>query len=332
MPAMNADSILALARSFWECRVLLTAAELDLFTRLVPEPLTAAEVTRRLHADERAVTILLDALAAMGLLQKRDGRYHCPPDIAAHLTANAPASVLPMVLHSASLWHRWTELTGVVRGDADAVARAQRPRDDAALKAFIEAMHVVSGPRAPGIIAAIDPSQARNLLDIGGGPGTYTIAFLKAAPQMRATLFDRPAVLEIARRRLAEAGLLDRVTLAGGDFDHAELPSGHDLALLSAIIHQNSAAQNVDLYRKAWRALVPGGRLVIRDHVLSPDRLDPPDGALFAVNMLVGTLGGNVYTFEEIRAGLTTAGFEGVRLLQRGGGMIGLVEAFKPVK
>jgi predicted O-methyltransferase YrrM len=198
------------------------------------------------------------------------------------------------------------------------------------LRAFIGAMHVVSGPRATGVVAAVDPGPARALLDVGGGPGTYTIAFLQACPHMRATLFDRPAVTEMARARLAEAGLLDRVTLAGGDFDHDELPAGHDLALVSAIIHQNSPAQNVELYGKVWRALVPGGRLIIRDHVMSPDRLDPRDGALFAVNMLTGTSGGNVYTFEEIGAGLTAAGFVGVRLLRRGKGMVGLVEAFKP--
>ncbi len=329
MPAMNADAILALARSFWECRVLLTATELDLFTLLAADPMTAAEVARQIDGDERAVTILLDALAAMELLAKRDGRYQCPSDIATHLSADSPQSVLPMVLHSAGLWRRWSELTGIARGDEAAFARAQVPYGEAGLRAFIGAMHVVSGPRAPGVVAAIDPGRARALLDVGGGPGTYTIAFLQACPHMRATLFDRPPVLEMASARLTEAGVLDRVTLAGGDFDHDELPPGHDLALVSAIIHQNSPAQNVELYGKVWRALVPGGRIVIRDHVMSPDRLDPPDGALFAVNMLTATPGGNVYTFDEIREGLTAAGFAGVRLLHRGSGMVGLVEAFK---
>jgi predicted O-methyltransferase YrrM len=293
-------------------------------------PLTAAEITRRIRGDERAVTILLDALAAMELLAKRDGRYQCPPEIATHLSASSPQSVLPMVLHSAGVWKRWTELTGIVRADPAAIARAQAPQGDASLRAFIGAMHVVSGPRAPGIVAAIGAGQARALLDVGGGPGTYTIAFLRASPHIRATLFDRPAVIEMARARLAEAGVLDRVTLAGGDFDHDELPPGHDLALVSAIIHQNSPAQNVELYRKVWRALVPGGRIVIRDHVMSPDRLDPRDGALFAVNMLAGTPGGRTYTFDEVRDGLTAAGFGGVKLVQRGSGMVGLVEAFKP--
>lgn len=332
MAAWTADAILTLARDFMQSRILLTGAELDVFTLLAPGALTAAEVARRLKGDERAVTILLDALAAMGLLSKRDGRYRCETEMAAHLAADAPRSVLPMVLHAAGMWTRWSELTGVARGDDAARARAQAPGDEKRLRAFIGAMHVVADPRAAEIVAAIAPGTARALLDIGGASGTYTVAFLTASPQMRATLFDQPAVVEMARQRLGQAGVLDRVKLVAGDFYTDELPAGHDLALLSAIVHQNSPAQNLDLYRKVWRALDAGGRLVIRDHVMSPDRTEPRDGAVFGVNMLVGTVGGDVYTFDETRTGLTTAGFERVRLIRPGAGMDSLVEAFKPAR
>lgn len=331
MPTPTAEELLALARSFMEARILLSAAELDLFTLLAGKSRTAGEVARQLGGDERALTILLDALAALDLLEKRDGRYRCPAGLAAHLSADAPASVLPMVLHSASMWTSWSELTGIARGDAEAGRRARAPRGPAEQQAFIGAMHVVSAPRAPAIVAAIGPGGARALLDVGGASGTYTLAFLQAAPQLRATLFDLPPVIELARARLGAAGVLDRVTLVAGDFERDELPPGHDLALLSAIIHQNSPQQNLDLYRKVRRALLPGGRLVIRDHVVEPDRTRPRRAAVFAVNMLVRTAGGNVYTLDEIAAALTRAGFERVRLIQPGTeAMDGLVEAFNP--
>lgn len=329
---MNADALLTLARNFMQCRILLTAAELDLFSRLLDGPHTAAEVATQLSADPRAVTILLDALAALELITKRDDRYHCPPEHAGLLAADSPDTVLPMIRHCASLWHRWTELTGVVRGDPAARARAQAPRDDAGLAAFIGAMHVLGRGPAAEAVAVIEPGAARNLLDIGGGSGVYTQALLEASPHLRATLFDRPAVIAMARPRLEAAGLRDRVTFAAGDFDHDELPGGHDLALLSAIIHQNSRSQNVELYGKVFRALLPGGRIVIRDHVMSPDRTQPPDGAVFAVNMLVGTAGGNVYTLAETAEDLAAAGFVRVRCLRANVGMHCLVEAFKPGK
>jgi len=130
---------------------------------------------------------------------------------------------------------------------------------------------------------------------------------------------------------LAEAGMLGRVRLAAGDFYQDELPGGHDLAMLSAIIHQNSPAQNVELFQKVHRALVPGGRMIIRDHVMEAGRTRPKAGAIFAVNMLVNTKGGSTYTFDEIRKGLEEAGFIKVRMLGTGEQMDGLVEAFKTV-
>jgi len=327
MSGWDAETVLALARNYQECRILLTGAELDLFTLLARRPMTAAEIAGRCKVGLRGLTIVLDALAAMELLSKRDGRYACQPGVAELLAADSPTSVLPMVLHSANQWQRWSALTGIVRGELEAGRHARTP---AMQRAFIEAMHVVASPLAPEVVTAVAPGAARALLDVGGGPGTFTAAFLRACPQMRGTLFDLPDVIEIARERLAGAGLLGRVTLVAGDFYADELPSGHDLALVSAIIHQNSPEQNLELFCKVYRALEPGGRIIIRDHVLEADRTRPRRGAVFAINMLVSTVGGNCYTFDEIRDGLERAGFERIRLLMRDERMTGLVEAFRP--
>ncbi len=327
MADFDAESLLQLGRNYWECRVLLTAAELDVFTLLKAEPLTAGEVAERAHAEARGMTILLDAAAALGLLTKREDRYHCEPELAGLLSGSSPGSVLPMLLHSAAQWKKWSDLTGIVRGE---IEPGRHKFNDQTLRAFIEAMDVVATPRAESILAAVKPSAARRLIDVGGGPGTFTRAFLNAVPEMTATLFDQPGAIEIARERLHAAGVLERVTLVGGDFEVDQLPGGHDLALVSAIIHQNSQQQNVELYRNVFGALVPGGRIVVRDHILQPDRIRPPRGAVFAVNMLVSTSGGNCYTFDEIRDGLSQAGFERVAVLVEDEHMNGLVEAFRP--
>jgi predicted O-methyltransferase YrrM len=326
----TADRVLGLARNFMEPRVLLTAAELDLFTLLSKDSLTAQEVAARIGgADLRALTVLLDALTAMELLVKKEGKYRAEPGVVPFLSADSSGSVLPMVLHAANLWRTWSGLTAKVRGP-HAEGEPHVFTEEGRTRAFIGAMHVVGAPQAAAIVAAVQPGPARHLLDVGGASGTYTIAFLEAAPEMTATLFDRPPVVELARERLSQAGLLGRVTLAPGDFYVDALPSGHDLVFLSAIIHQNSPEQNVALYRKCFDALVPGGRIVIRDHVMSPDRTEPRGGALFAINMLVGTAGGGTYTFDEIRSDLEAAGFVRARLTEPDERMTGLVEAFKP--
>jgi len=325
MSPLTPDSLLTLGRGFQESRVLLTGAELDLFTLLARETLDAPEVARRLGADLRALTVLLDALAAMEVLEKKEGRYRTAPE-AACLSAEAPDSIHPMLLHAAALWARWTTLTNRVGGTP---LHERAPEES--LRAFIGAMHVVGAPQAARLVAAAAVAGAGRLLDVGGGPGTYTMAFLAAEPAMTATLFDLPPVVEIARERLDRAGLLARVTLVPGDFTRDELPSGHDLAWLSAIIHQNGPAENDALYSRIFRALVPGGRLVVRDHVMDPSRTRPRAGALFAVNMLVGTSGGGTYTYDEIRDGLARAGFGRIRLIQAGERMDALVEAFRPL-
>ncbi len=330
MSEWNGESILAMARGFREARILLTGAELDLFTLLAHEELTAAEVRARLEGDLHTLRILLDALAALGLLEKREGLYRCPAATARFLASDGPESVLPMLLHSCSMWSRWSAITDRAWGESP-----KRPdpatEEIARIRAFIGAMHVVGGPIAARAAEVIAPGAARRLLDVGGGSGTYTIALLRHAPALRATLFDQPPVVEMARERLTSEGLLERAELVAGDFYTDPLPGGHDLALLSAIIHQNSLEENLALYRKVHDALVPGGRIVIRDHVMSEDRLTPVAGALFAVNMLAGTAGGGTYTFAEIEDGLEEAGFVDVRLLQPDQAMDGFVEGFRPV-
>jgi predicted O-methyltransferase YrrM len=234
-----------------------------------------------------------------------------------------------MILHAAHLWRRWTHLTEAVSGEESRSVTTPPPNEEG-LRAFIGAMHAIAALMASRIVTAVNPAGARALLDVGGASGTYTIAFLQADPKMKATLFDQPPVIEMARKRLAEAGVLDRVSLIPGDFYAEEFPSGHDLAFVSAIIHQNSAEQNSELFKKVLRSLRPGGRIVLRDHIMKPDRTEPISGAVFAVNMLLATEGGNTYTFEELERGLTQAGFGRVRLIQKGEHMDGLVEGFKP--
>lgn len=325
MTPYTPESLAALARGFMETRVFLTAAELDLFTLLAEGPLSLEETAAARNADRRALAILLDALAATGLLEKEDGRWRTPPALVPYLSSHGEKSLLPLALHSVNLWDRWSRLTEVV-----ARSRPLAGDRDASTRAFIGAMNAIAAPQADGIVAAVDPGPARRLLDVGGGPATYTLAFVKAVPGLKATLFDLPAVVEIARENVAAAGLLDRVELVAGDLRTDELPGGHDVAFVSAIIHMLGPAGNVALFRKVHDALVPGGRIVIRDHVMSPDRTAPRAGALFAVNMLVGTEEGGTFTFGEISSWLSEAGFERARLLRTGERMDALVEAFRP--
>ncbi len=301
------DRVLELARAYQPTCVLLAAAELDVFGALASGPRTAVELAKTLQSDLRATTIVVDALTALGFLTKHERAYAAAPGVTEALTGTG--SVLPMLRHQANCLRSWAQLA--------ATARSGRPAhvpsvlgDDNDQESFIEAMEVASREAAPRVVASLGPPAFDHLLDVGGGPGTWTIAFLRAAPRARSTLYDLPAVIPIARRHLERAGLAERVHLVAGDLaSDAPLPGGADLAWVSAIIHMNSRARNRDLYRKVHTALAPGGRILIRDIVMNDAHTSPPGGALFAVNMLVRTEGGGTFSFAEIQADLEAAGF-----------------------
>ena len=310
-------------------RVILTAAELNFFTRLDEKPCSAGELALEKGLDARATTRVLDCLVTFGLLEKQDSVYK-PTENGAFYSSLHPQTVLPMLLHMNRLWDTWSNLTEVVREGGHAEPDPGMLRDDEGWKSFIGAMHVVGRELAQKIARDFDLGRFKRLLDIGGGSGSYTIAFLRRNTAMTAVLFDLGNVIPMARERLLKEGMENRVDLVAGDFYEDKLPGGCDLALLSAIIHQNSQERNLDLYTKIFRALEPGGTLLIRDHIMDESRTKPPAGAMFAINMLVNTRGGDTYTFKEVKEGLERAGFNNVQQVRHGQGMDCLVTGQKP--
>jgi hypothetical protein len=213
-----------------------------------------------------------------------------------------------MIRHQANCLRRWSRLPWTVHSGKPEYPRPSIRGEDADKASFIEAMHVVSRGVADKLVSEIHPGSVRCVLDLGGASGSWTLAWLAAEPQSRAIIFDR-------------------VELCAGDFYTDDLPKGADLAWVSAIIHQNSPDQNRALYRRIAAALAPQGWIYIRDIVMEPSRTAPVAGALFAVNMLSATVGGNCYSWTEIREDLQSAGFTDVQLVRRDEGMLSIVRA-----
>ena len=168
------------------------------------------------------------------------------------------------------------------------------------------------------------------ILDVGGASGTYTQAFLECLPTATAVIFDRPVGIEAARQRFAGTPLEGRVDFQAGDFYSDALPSGFDLAWISAIIHQHGREQSRALYRNALQALKSGGKVAVRDFIMSADGTSPAAGALFGLNMLVHCADGRVYTFGEVREDLEAAGFITVEPAVPAETMSAVVTAVRP--
>ncbi len=299
-------------RGFQASRVVLTAVELDLFSA-VGQGATAEAIASQCRTDPRATAMLLDAVVALGLLAKRDDTYENTPVSFRYLVDGARDDARAALMHTAHLWPRWSTLTECVREGTSVTYREMVERGDEWTTAFIAAMHRNASARAPTVVQAVQPADARRMLDVGGGSGAYSIAFARANPNLQVEILDLPTVLPIAQRHIEEADLGDRITTRAIDLRTDDLGSGVDLILLSAICHMLGPDENRNLFERCFAALSPGGQVIVQDFILEPSRAAPRSAALFALNMLVGTPKGSTYTGEEYLAWLGQIGFEDTR-------------------
>ena len=317
MELHSGEQLLEMMHAYQVSCILAAAVDLDIFGPLQQARLSASEVATATHSDQRGITILLDALAAVGVLTKDEGMYGLPQQLEPYLCKNTAESIIPMLHHQGVCLRRWAHLPWTVRSGVPSEIPPSLQGEEADQEAFIQAMHVVSRDVAPRLIPEINPSGFQCVLDLGGASGSWTQAWLEAEPGVRAIIFDLPHVIPMARARLSESQVADRVDYVAGDFYQDALPPGADLVWVSAIIHQNSRQQNLDLFRRIADTIEPNGWIYIRDIVLEADRTAPVAGALFAVNMLSATPGGNSYSFNEIEADLIQSGFTDVELVRK---------------
>jgi SAM-dependent methyltransferase len=304
------DRLMSTMRAFMESRCLLTALELDIFSA-VGDGADSRTIASRIHSDGRATGILLNALAGMGMLEKKGDLYRNAPETARYFSKGSPENVRDGMLHNANIWHRWGTLTDVVRGGRPIHVRAEENPEWT--RNFISAMDRNARDRAPLLVKELGGPEVRRVLDLGGGSAIYSIAFAKAFPGVRCVILDLPEVVTLTEQYVSRAGASDQVSVRGGSMLTDDYGSGFDLILLNAICHMFSEAQNREIFGRARRALGPKGRLSVQDFILDPDRTGPLHAALFAINMLVGTEGGNTYTESDYAEWMQEAGFEKVR-------------------
>ena len=309
------DDLNQTLRGYMESRALLTALELDVFTA-VGNGATAADIAKKISTHPRATEMLLNALAAMGMLVKQQGVFHTTPATARYFTEGSKDNARPGLIHIANIWHRWSNLTDCVRAGTAVGHQEMAARGDDWTEPFIAAMHHNAAERAPLIVKAVGAEAGERLLDVGGGSAAYSIAFAQANDKLHATVLDLPPVLPIAQGHINAAGLAGRVETRAGDLRRDPLGKGFTMVLVFAICHMLSPEENQDLLRRCFAALEPQGRVVVQDFILEPDKTAPKQAALFALNMLVGTPAGSTYSYEEYSDWLREAGFQEVRQIR----------------
>jgi predicted O-methyltransferase YrrM len=299
--------------AFQRSRIILSAYELELFTVIGKERKSPEQVATEAKTDKHATERLMNALCAIGLLEKKDGLYNNSEFGLNYLVKDRPGFIAGL-MHSSNLWRSWSNLTEIVRtGRENAQTIRTKSKDGDWSESFIAAMHDRAYRQAPAIVAQIDLNGIRKVLDIGGGSGAYSMAFVRAGKEINATVFDLPNIVTITEKYIRAEGLQNKIDTLAGDYLVDSFRAGYDLAFLSAIIHINSFDENLRLVKKCAAALNRGGIIAIQDHVMGQDRTNPAPGAIFAINMLVGTQKGDTYTENEIRWWMAEAGFDDVQ-------------------
>ena len=309
-----AERIEAMTAGYRDSCILIAALKAGIFEALGDGRRTPAEVAAELELDIRAVDVVMCALAAAEILLKEDGdRFTIDPGARPFLLADGLETMVSIIGHNRSMLRSWVQLDEVMRTGAPA-PRPERTAEE--MEDFIRGMENVSRRSSEEVAAKIDFSGARRLLDLGGGPGTASLTFARANPGLECVVFDLEGPVGIAAEKIRRADLTNRVTTRAGDFLTEDIGGDFDMVYISNIIHMLTPDRTLELLEKAGKALVSGGRVLVKDFFLEDSRIAPPWTAQFSVNMLVNTEGGKSYTFTEMKDLLARAGFGGLETVE----------------
>ena len=307
----SAEDIRELANAFRESRALLTAIELKIFSVIDKHLLTSDEVAKKINADSRAVDRLMNALCAMGFLNKVHGKFY-NSDLSSKYLVESKPDFMGNLYHTNNLWNSWSNLTDSVIKGTSVISNKNKSEKDNWVESFISAMHYRGVNQGKILAMMIDLTKVKTMLDVGGGSAAFAIEIVKKNPSINAVVLDLPNVIPLTKRYVSESGLIDKFKFIEGDYLTKDFEGKYDLILLSAIVHINNYEQNKMLIKKCADSLDKNGLIVINDFVMNDDRTKPFHGALFSLNMLVGTANGDTYTEKEIREWFESAGLSNI--------------------
>lgn len=319
---VNPARILETGLAFWASKTLLSAVEMEVFTELARQPAELARLAERLGLHARGARDFLDALVALGFLQRVNGVYGNTPETELFLDKRKP-SYIGGILEMANLrlYPFWGDLTTALRtglpqneasrGGPDLFAALYA--DPVRLGGFLRAMTGISHGANLAIAAKFPWDQYQSAVDAGAAQGDLVTQIARAHPHMRCLGFDLPEVGPIFEEYVAANGVAERVRFQPGSFLSEPLPKA-EVVLMGHVLHDWDLDTKRMLIGKAYTALPPGGALVAYDSIIDDDRSQNAFGLMASLNMLIETPGGFDYTGADCRGWMAEAGFRETRV------------------
>jgi O-methyltransferase domain/Dimerisation domain len=311
------DAIMQLGTAFWASKTLLSAVELGVFSELAQAGALDGEALReRLGLHQRSATDFFDALVALDMLEREDGRYANTPATDLFLDQAKPSYVGGILeMANARLYGFWGSLTeGLRTGAPQNEAKGGGDffealyADPARLAQFARAMSAVSAGAGQAIAAKFPWRDHGSVIDIGCAEGAVPVQIALAHEHITGGGFDLPAIEPIFDAHVGRFGLGERLSFTAGDFFADPLPTA-DVLVMGHILHDWNMDEKRTLLKKAYEALPDGGALIVYEAIIDDERRSNVFGLLMSLNMLIETPGGFDYTGADCRAWMQETGF-----------------------
>lgn len=312
---MTFSHLMSLASGHAEARILQTGVSLGIFEAMENAPHDAQTIANKLQLEPKATELLLNALAALNILEKTAQQFSLSEAAERYLLHSSPQYLGGMILFEDLSWQSWAKLPETIRTGKPGRSASMYQEDPSETEIFINAMDSLVKARGDtaAVITALDWHDVDAILDVGSGPATYPIALCRKFSNMRAAILDLPGTLKITERYVREAGMTNQIALIAGDYRKDPIPGLYDAIFLSNIIHGEDFERNQDLINRLARNLKSRGRIVIKDHILDESCANPAVGAIFSLLMLLTTEGGRCYSFGEIKTWMEFAGLSQIQ-------------------
>jgi hypothetical protein len=310
------STIVRLSTAYWDSQTLLTANRIGLFDFLADGARSAEEVADALKLDPRSSGLFLRACVGLGLLTEEAGRFANASVAAVFLSQRSPAFMGNAIRYSDQLYATWGCLEDALRSGRPALpAEAYLGDNPVRTRTFVQAMHERALGAARALVGILDLRGRRSMLDVGGGPGTYSVLLTERFPGLSAEVLELPGVAAVARELVAAAGASDRVTLRDGDYHSSDFGSGKDVVLMSGMFHRETEHACRGLIARAAACLEPGGMLVVSDVFTDRGGSQPTFAAMFGLNMMLTAPDGGVHSDAAVQGWMADSGFRELRVV-----------------
>jgi hypothetical protein len=311
-PRAPSATLLEMAQAYRQSAIMITACQLALFNHLAPGGLSAETLALRCQVPVRGLRRLLNACVVLELLEKDGETYRNAPIAETFLVQSSPAYMGNFIGSGAEHYDAWGQLIQAIREDRPMnphAAEALHTLPAERLRGYVESLYDLGKRNAVSIADRVDLTQTRRMLDVAGGSGIYSITFAQRQANLHATVFELPLIVPFTQEIIARHGMAAQVSLHPGNYFQDDFGQGYDLALLSHNLQTEGPQTGQMILHKVFAALVPDGQLLIHGVMPNPDRVSPPQPALFQLQMLLSFPEGDAHPAEDICAWAEEAGF-----------------------